>query len=98
MEITVSADGSVTVKYGGGTYSASNTVESTSWEVAFEEIAEGDYAWRISVPNSSGYELPETGGAGTTLYTIGGLLLIAGAGTLLLYSKKKRRKEDFASS
>lgn len=98
VEITVSADGSVTVKYGGGTYSASNTVESTSWEVAFEEIAEGDYAWRISVPNSSGYELPETGGAGTTLYTIGGLLLIAGAGTLLLYSKKKRRKEDFASS
>lgn len=98
VEITVSADGSVTVKYGGETYSASNTAESTSWKVAFEKIAEGDYAWRISVPNSSGYELPETGGAGTTLYTIGGLLLIAGAGTLLLYSKKKRRKEDFASS
>lgn len=43
-------------------------------------------------------ELPMTGGAGTNLYTIGGLLLVAAAGALLLYKKKKRRKEDFASS
>ena len=44
------------------------------------------------------YELPETGGSGTTLYTIGGLLLLTGAGILLLYNHKKHRKEDFASS
>ena len=36
------------------------------------------------------YELPMTGGTGTTLYTMGGLLLLAGAGVFLLYSKKKR--------
>ena len=47
----------------------------------------------------AGYELPETGGTGTTLYTIGGLLLLAGAGILLMmYNHKKRRKEDPASS
>ena len=39
------------------------------------------------------YELPETGGTGIQWYTIGGLLLIAGAGFLLLYNKT-RRKED----
>lgn len=44
------------------------------------------------------HELPETGGPGTTPYTIGGLLLLTGAGVLLLYNHKKRRKEDFASS
>lgn len=43
------------------------------------------------------HELPETGGSGTTPYTMGGLLLLAGAGILLLYNNKKRRKEDFAS-
>ena len=36
-----------------------------------------------------GYVLPETGGAGTKLYTIGGLLLIMGAGFILLYRSKK---------
>ena len=38
-----------------------------------------------------GYVLPETGGAGTKLYTIGGLLLIMGAGSILLYRSKKGR-------
>ena len=44
------------------------------------------------------YALPETGGAGTTLYTLGGLLLMAVAEFFLLYNYKKRRKEDVASS
>lgn len=46
---------------------------------------------------SWGYELPDTGGAGTTSYTAGGLALIFGAATLL-YSHCRRRKEDEASS
>ena len=45
----------------------------------------------------AGCELPSTGGAGTTLYTIGGLALVLGAG-ILLYIHTKRRKEDVASS
>ena len=44
-----------------------------------------------------GYKLPETGGAGTTSYTTGGLVLIFGAATLL-YIQCKRRKEDEVSS
>ncbi|MBR1989796.1 MAG: LPXTG cell wall anchor domain-containing protein, partial [Firmicutes bacterium] len=33
-------------------------------------------------------ELPETGGMGTTLFTIGGLILMAGAAALLMARKK----------
>lgn len=46
---------------------------------------------------SWGYELPDTGGAGTTSYTAGGLTLIFSAATLM-YVHCKRRKEDEASS
>ena len=46
---------------------------------------------------SWGYKLPDTGGAGTTSYTTGGLVLIFGAATLL-YIQCKRRKEDETSS
>ena len=46
---------------------------------------------------SWGYKLPDTGGAGTTSYTTGGLVLIFGAATLL-YIQCKRRKEDEVSS
>ena len=46
---------------------------------------------------SWGYKLPDTGGAGTTSYTAGGLALIFGAATLM-YVHCKRRKEDEVSS
>ena len=46
---------------------------------------------------SWGYKLPDTGGAGTTSYTAGGLALIFGAATLM-YIHCRRRKEDEASS
>lgn len=46
----------------------------------------------------AGCELPETGGAGTVPYTMGGVLLLTGAAFLLLYNHTKRRKKDSASS
>ena len=45
-----------------------------------------------------GCELPNTGGAGTVPYTMGGILLLTGAAFLLLYNHTKRRKEDSPSS
>lgn len=45
----------------------------------------------------AGCELPNSGGGGTVLYTIGGLALVLSGG-ILLYIHTKRRKEDFASS
>lgn len=50
------------------------------------------------VDRAISYELPETGGPGTYLYTTGGLLLMTAAVILLLYLPSKRRKEDFSSS
>ena len=52
----------------------------------------------ITFTNVVQYELPNTGGAGTVPYTMGGILLLTGASFLLLYHQTKRRKEDSASS
>ena len=44
--------------------------------------------------NAVAYELPETGGIGTTPYTVGGLLLMIMALALLMYSHKRRKGEQ----
>lgn len=61
--------------------------------------ADGSAADTVTVTNQVCYpELPNTGGAGTIPYTIGGFLLLTGAAFLLLYRHTKRRKEDSVSS
>ena len=65
------------------------TVTDTGTDLKVLSVTVRDISW--------GYELPATGGAGTTSYTAGGLALIFGAATLL-YSHCRRRKEDEASS
>lgn len=47
--------------------------------------------------NRSAYELPQTGGSGTNLYTLGGLLQTAAA-ACLLYCQRKREKEERPSA
>ena len=63
------------------------------------EVIDGDpIVFSATISDQSwGYKLPDTGGAGTTSYTTGGLVLIFGAATLL-YIHCKRRKEDEVSS
>lgn len=46
----------------------------------------------IKIENKSGSTLPGTGGIGTTLFYVGGGVLVAGAGVLLI--TKKRAKKD----
>lgn len=46
----------------------------------------------ISIANNKGSTLPSTGGIGTTLFYVGGGVLVAGAGVLLI--TKKRAKKD----
>ena len=63
-----------------------------------ENIGSDSIVFSAPISDQSwGYKLPDTGGAGTTSYTAGGLALIFGAATLM-YIHCKRRKEDEASS
>lgn len=80
---TENPDGTL-VKSGEGT-----TLTATGTDPKVLSATVRDISW--------GYELPDTGGAGTTSYTAGGLALIFGAATLL-YSHCRRRKEDEVSS
>ncbi len=45
----------------------------------------------VTVKNYAGYELPETGGTGTTLFTLGGLLILAAT---LVYGYGLRRRQE----
>lgn len=56
------------------------------------ENAENGYVL-YSVPNSKGFDLPLTGGMGTLLFTVGGVILFAAAVVLLvLVNRKKSRR------
>ena len=90
---------------GGKVVEDSVTLDDRQFSVTYSEVtnsSENDAppAYEQTITNKeqpTGYELPDTGGAGTTSYTAGGLALIFGAATLL-YSHCRRRKEDEASS
>ena len=58
----------------------------------------GSESSTVTVTNSVSYpELPETGGSGTSLYTIGGLTMLISAAVLLIMPHTKRRKGDLHS-
>ena len=44
----------------------------------------------LDITNNKGFNLPATGGMGTYLFTIGGLVIMAGAALLLIAYKKRR--------
>ena len=53
------------------------------------EDHDGNYVWEITVYNSTGYELPSTGGPGTALFTAIGGIMTALAGAVLSLRKRK---------
>lgn len=57
------------------------------WFVEDETVV---YSYVLVIPNSTGYELPETGGHGTLIYLLTGFMLMFGS-TIVLATKRRLR-------
>ncbi len=64
--------------------------------IAVEQSNVADGFVKIEVVNKAGFELPQTGGIGTTPYIIVGLLIM-GIAAYFIYKQAKRRKEGMTS-
>ena len=53
------------------------------------EVAAKEGIYTVDVPNSSGIKLPVTGGTGTVIFTVIGIVLMAGAVLLFVFARKK---------
>lgn len=67
-----------------------NAITTPIKVVVNKGVANAEYIVKISITNSNAFTLPQTGGMGTVLFTIGGVALIAVACTLLFVAKKKK--------
>lgn len=64
----------------------------TELEIKVNDEAAGvDYIVDASFANAA---IPETGGTGTMMYSIGGAAIVVIAGILLVVSRKSRKKQD----
>lgn len=87
VEIVISGDNK--------TGSATATVNGK--EATMSSVTAGDSTSRtalveVKIVNSTGFLLPSTGGAGTTMFTIAGIAIIVISGTLLIILKRKSPK------
>ena len=60
-------------------------------EVPYPKLSQDNGVWTLQVANDEGITLPSTGGPGTLLYTLSGILLMLGAA--LMYGFRMRRRE-----
>lgn len=61
-------------------------------DITNEGVALATVENSVQIQNKKGSSLPSTGGIGTTMFYVGGGVLVAGAGVLLI--TKKRAKKD----
>lgn len=61
-------------------------------DITNEGVASTDVENSVQIQNKKGSSLPSTGGIGTTMFYVGGGVLVAGAGVILI--AKKRAKKD----
>ena len=55
---------------------------------------ETDGSTIIEIPNGTGTVLPSTGGIGTTIFTVVGIILVVVAGTILIINNRRNRRND----
>jgi len=70
-----------------------SAAEEASGHSLEKELENNLYIYTITVPNSTGYELPATGGAGIQWYTFSGLALMAGALGYDIYRRRRWEKK-----
>lgn len=58
------------------------------------DVAMTDGVYTVKVKNTSGIQLPITGGTGTVIFTVVGIALMVGAVVLLVVSRKKSKAND----
>ena len=71
-------------------YNLLNNAVKVNFTDAEVEATAGVYT--VKVPNSSGIQLPITGGTGTVIFTIIGIALMVGAVVLFVVSRKKAKE------
>lgn len=82
--------GKVTGVLDGTSTTAQYKGEGDNLVTGINDNAGGITLAQFNVFNQKGFTLPQTGGAGTWMFTVGGIVLIAAAGALFLASRKKR--------
>ena len=96
-EVTVGSDGKVLLKgLGAGTYKITETLAPEGYSINNNIpnatiVADSDENVKIDVPDSILSALPGTGGIGTTIFTIGGCLIMIIAAALFFASRKKQQ-------
>lgn len=70
------------------TATADGTLENATVDGTNATVENGTVL--VEIQNKSGFSLPSTGGMGTYLFTIAGLVIMAGAAFLLIASKRRR--------
>lgn len=99
--ITVTPDGDLKLKETGeyvsvsvkGVTEANSEAEKymVSWKNKKDENEEGAEA--VTIYNTQGTTLPGTGGMGTTIFTIGGIVLVALAALMFVVYMRKQKKQ-----
>ena len=96
-EVTVGSDGKVLLKgLGAGTYEITETLAPEGYSINDDIpnatiVAGSAENVTVSVPDSQLSALPGTGGIGTTIFTIGGCLIMIIAAALFFASRKKQQ-------
>ena len=96
-DVTVGADGKVVLKgLGAGVYEITETLApegySINTNIPNATITKGSTEnVQIDVPDSKLSALPGTGGIGTTIFTIGGCLIMIAAAALFFANRKKQQ-------
>ncbi len=89
VTVIILADGDDTTAADGDLDTVENIVTGTN--VAADSVLVSDNILSLSIQNvKSGFELPETGGIGTVIFTAVGLVLMCGAVAVLVIAAKKK--------